>query len=154
MLGNTEEGEEWKLMPRPLVIDSGAAETVMPTDWFTGHELKETEESRGGQFYVCAGGKEIPNYGERTLTLSTLDWSSIRNMTFQVTDVTKALRSVSKIVANGNKVVFDRSGSSIENKRSRERLWMREDNGVYVLDVYVAPPDDYDRKGFHRQGLR
>ena len=130
------------------------AETVMPTDWFTGHELKETEESRGGQFYVCAGGKEIPNYGERTLTLSTLDWSSIRNMTFQVTDVTKALGSVSKIVANGNKVVFDGSGSFIENKRSREILWMREDNGVYVLDVYVAPPDDYDRKGFHRQGLR
>ena len=75
-------------------------------------------------------------------------------MTFQVTDVTKALGSVSKIVANGNKVVFDGSGSFIENKRSRERLWMREDNGVYVLDVYVAPPDDYDRKGFHRQGLR
>ena len=101
MLENTEEGEEWKLMPRPLVIDSGAAETVMPTDWFTRHELKETEESRRGQFYVCAGGREIPNYGERTLTL---DWSSIRNMTFQVTDVTKALGSVSKIVAHGNKM--------------------------------------------------
>ena len=155
MLGSTEEGEDWRLMPRPLVIDSGAAETVLPTDWFTGHELKETEESRGGQFYVCAGGKEIPNYGERTLTLSTLDWSSVRNMTFQVTDVTKALGSVSKIVANGNKVVFDESGSFIENKRSRERLWMREDNGVYVLDVYVAPPDCHEKNvGFHRQGIR
>ena len=77
LLGSTE-GEEWRLMPRPLVIDSGAAETVLPTDWFTGHELKETEESRGGQFYVCAGGREIPNYGERTLPLSTLDWSSVR----------------------------------------------------------------------------
>ena len=123
MLGNTEEGEEWKLMPQPLVvIDSGAAKTVMPTDWFTGHELKETEESRGGQFYVCAGGKEIPNYGERTLTLSTLDCSSIRNMTYQVTDVTKALGSVSKIVANGNKVVFDGSGSFLENKIKRSML--------------------------------
>ena len=46
---------------------------------------------------MCAGGKEIPNYVERTLTLSTLDWASVRNMTFQVTDVTKALGSVSKI---------------------------------------------------------
>ena len=108
MLESTEEGEEWRLMPRPLVTDSGAAETVLPTDWFTGHELKETEESRGGQFYVCAGGKEIPNYRERTLTSSTLDWSSVRNMTLQVTDVTKALGSVSKIVASGNKVVFRR----------------------------------------------
>ena len=148
MLGSTEGGEEWRLMPRPLVIDSGA-ETVLPTDWFTGHELRETEESRGGQFYVCAGGREIPNYGERTLTLSTSDLSSVRNMTFQVTDVTKALGSVSKIVANGNKVVFDESGSFIEDKRSRERLWMREENGVYVLDVYVAPPDHQEmRKDF------
>ena len=122
MLVNTEEGEEWKLMPRPLVIDSGAAETVMPTDWFTGHELKETEESRGGQFYVCAGGKEIPNYGERTLTLSTLDWSSIRNMTFQVTDVTKALGSVSKIVANGNKVVLDGSGSFHREQKIKRKI--------------------------------
>ena len=104
---------------------------------------------------MCAGGREIPNYGERTLTLSTLDWSSVRNMTFQVTDVTKALGSVSKIVANGNKVIFDESGSFIENKRSRERLWMREDNGVYVLDVYVAPPDCHEKKrDFHRQGIR
>ena len=116
MLGSTEEGEEWRLMPRPLVIDSGAAETVLPTDWFTGYELKETEESRGGQFYVCAGGREIPNYGERTLTLSTLDWSSVRNMTFQVTDVTKALGSVSKMVANGNKVVSMNQEASLKTR--------------------------------------
>ena len=45
MLGSTEEGEEWRLMPRPLVIDSGAAETVLPTDWFTGHELKDGRKS-------------------------------------------------------------------------------------------------------------
>ena len=30
---------------------------------------------------------------------------------------------------------------------------MREDNGVYVLDVYVAPPDCHEKKrDFHRQG--
>ena len=81
--------------------------------------------------------------------------SSVRNMTCQVTDVTKALGSVSKIVANGNKVVFDESGSFMENKRSRERPWMREENGVYVLDLYVAPPEHQEkRKDFHRQGIR
>ena len=95
----------------------------LANDWFTGHELIETEESRGEQFHVCAGGREIPNYGERTLTLSTLVWSSVRNMMFQVTDVTKALGSVSKIVAYGNKLVFNESGSFIENKRLRERLY-------------------------------
>ena len=30
-----------------------------------------------------------------------------------------------------------------------------EENGVYVLDVYVAPPDHQEkRKDFHRQGIR
>ena len=67
----------------------------------------------------------------------------------------ETLGSVSKIVANGNKAVFDESGSFIENKRSRERMWMREENGVYVLDVYVASPDHHEkRKDFHRQGIR
>ena len=32
---------------------------------------------------------------------------------------------------------------------------MRDENGVYVLDVYVAPPDDYEEQmDFHRQGIR
>ena len=136
MLGSTEEGEEWKLMPRPLVIDSGAAETVLPVDWFTEHKLRETQESRGGQFYVCAGGKEIPNYGERTLTLSTLDWSSVRNMTFQVTDVTKALGSVSKIVAHGNKVVFDNQGASSKTK-DQEKDYGCEMKMAYMFWMYM-----------------
>ena len=51
----------------------------------------------------------------------------------------KALGSVSKIVNNGDRVVFDMDGSYIENKWSNDRLWLREDNGVYVLDMLVAP---------------
>ena len=46
-------------------------------------------------------------------------------------------------------------GVSLKNKRSREILWMREDNGVFVLDVYVAQPDcSGPNKDFHRRGLR
>ena len=77
-----------------------------------------------------------------TLTLSTLDWASFRGMTFQATDVNKALGSASKTVANGNRVVFVQDGSFIENVETREKLWMRQENGVYVLDVLVALPDD------------
>ena len=29
-------------LPQPLVIDSGAAETVMPSNWFPGHKLEES----------------------------------------------------------------------------------------------------------------
>ena len=95
--------------------------------------------------------------GEKTLTLSTLDGNSVRDMKFQVTQVHKTLGSVSKMVRNGNKIVFDQDGSYIENRRTGDRLWLREDNGVFVLDVLVAPPGwgsegGGSREGFGRQG--
>ena len=75
-------------------------------------------------------------------------------MTFQVARVNKALGSVSKIVANGNRVIFDPNGSFIENVWTKDRIWMREDNGVYVLDMIVAPPEKNVKSGFTRQGMQ
>ena len=36
-------------------------------------------------------------------------------------------------------VVFDERGSYIINKQSGEVTWMREKNGVFVLDAAVCP---------------
>ena len=63
-------------------------------------------------------------------------------MTFQVARVKQALGSVSQMVKNGNKFVFgqDSSGkdtSYIQNKRTNEKIWLRQENGVYVLDLMV-----------------
>ena len=44
------------------------------------------------------------------------------------------------MVRNGNRVVFDKSGSYIESLQTGEKMWLREDSGAYVLDVLVAPP--------------
>ena len=62
----------------------------------------------------------------------------MRSMTAQVCDVNKALLSVKKVVAAGNKVVFgDDEGSYIENKATGERMWMEEEGGMYVLSLWV-----------------
>ena len=144
--------QSWAPMPRALVIDSGAAETVMPSDWFPNHEVKESAGSKSGVYYTTADGTPVHNEGEKTLTMCTADGNHMRRMTFQVAAVNKALGSVSKMVENGNKVVFARDGSYIENEWSQDRLWLREDNGVYVLDMLVAPPDNPPESGFGRQG--
>jgi hypothetical protein len=141
-------------MPRPLVIDSGAAETVMPENWFPLHDIQESEGSKNGMFYTTADGTPVYNEGEKTLTLSTPDGGQARKMTFQVAKVNKALGSVSKIVANENRVIFDPHGSYIENVWTKDKLWMREDNGVYVLDMLVAPPGGEDESGFTRPGAQ
>ena len=37
-------------------------------------------------------------------------------------------------------VVFDCKGSSIVNKQTGELNWLRNDNGNFMLDVWVPPP--------------
>ena len=60
-----------------------------------------------------------------------------RNITAQVCDVNKALMSVKKLVAAGNRVVFDQEGSFIEDKATKEKMWLREENGMYMLKLWV-----------------
>ena len=49
------------------------------------------------------------------------------------------------MVDNGSRIVFelDKNGydtSYIENRNTQEKIWLRRENGVYVLDMMVAPP--------------
>ena len=53
--------------------------------------------------------------------------------------------SVSKMVKNGNRVVFDTPGSDIENKKTKDILWLRERDRVYVVDMMVATPGRENR---------
>ena len=76
-------------------------------------------------------------------------------MAFQVAGVSKALGAVSRIVGAGNRVVFDDPatvGSYIENKTTGKTTPLRQNNGVYYLDVWVKPGMGYDNQDFRRQG--
>ena len=44
--------------------------------------------------------------------------------------------SVSKVAAQGNKVVFDDDGSYIEDKVSGERTWMKHVGCMYMLKMW------------------
>ena len=66
-----------------------------------------------------------------------------RQVLAQVCAVNKALLSVSKVVKQGNKVVFgelDHHGNTvsyIEDNVTKERLWIEEENGMYALKMWV-----------------
>ena len=131
----------------------------MPVDWLTNHPLQESDGSRVNDFYTTADGSKVYNEGLRKLDVCTLDGQQRSSMTFQVARVT--LGSASQVVKNGNKLVFaqDSSGkdtSYIQNKRTNEKIWLRQENGVYVLDLMVAPPQRSNDRStdphFHRQG--
>ena len=68
---------------------------------------------------------------------------SMRDMRFIVCDVAKALGSVSQMCRAGHRVVFNppwsEHGSYIEMVDTGERMWLREEGGLYVLKTKVAP---------------
>ena len=70
--------------------------------------------------------------------MGTSEEGTERNMTAQVCDVNKALLSVKRVVKAGNRVVFDEDGSYIEDKQTGEKMWMEENNGMYILKLWVG----------------
>ena len=70
---------------------------------------------------------------------------AMRDMSFAVFSVTKALGVVSQMCRAGNRVIFnpplDPEGLYIESEQTGERLWLEEQGGLYVLRAKVAPQD-------------
>ena len=64
-------------------------------------------------------------------------------MAFQATTkVQKPLAAASKVTAKGNRIVLDDEGSDsyIENKKTGTRIPLTMENGVYMMEMVVAPP--------------
>ena len=95
-----EMASEWTPMPKPLVVDSGAAETIISRMWFPNHKTAESEGSKRGVFDTTADGSYVEKEEEQTLIMSTADGGQLRKWTFQVANVNKALGSVSMMVRN------------------------------------------------------
>ena len=137
---------QWKRVS--LAADSGACETVGDPSQIPC-KVNETEESKRGACFASATGEAIPNMGEMMMPMYTRE-GSFRSMKVQAAPVTKPLASVRRIVQAGHIVVFDAAGSYIMNKESGEVNMLREEEGNYMLDVWVPPVAD-ENAGFPRQ---
>ena len=133
----------------------------MPLDWLTNNRLTESDGPRANDFHTTADGSKVYNEEQGKFDFCTLDSQQRRFMTCHVARVKKALGSVSQNGEEREQACFDQASSGkdmsyIQNKRSNEKIWLRQENGVYVLDLMVAPPQTSDDRStdlhFHRQG--
>ena len=133
----------WRRMS--MAVDSGACDNVADPDQVPCRVL-ETEASRSGANFASASGEPIPNMGEMVVPMLTRE-GSMRSMRIQAAPVTKPLASVMKIVQAGHTVVFDQSGSYLMNRKTGEINMLREEDGNYMLDVWVRPTNEGDNEG-------
>ena len=139
-------GRQWESRPFPIAIDSGACASVLPTDWCNHVHLLKTPQSEAKEYFRAANGKKTYNEGQQLVSMMTKE-GAMRDMSFTVCSVTKALGSVSQLCRAGNRVIFnppwDPEGSHIENENRGERSWLEEQGGLYVLHANVAPHDKH-----------
>ena len=91
-------------------------------------ETKPSTASKRGVEYEVADGHIIPNLGEKKFRGFSGEGKG-KDITAQVCDVNKALLSVWKIVAAGNKVIFEKEGAYIEDPGGRQ-IWLEEKQGM------------------------
>ena len=143
---NSVAEADWELIT--MYVDSGATETVLTEHMLSMLELKESVHSKRGVTYEVANGIKIPNMGEKNFIGHTEDGHA-RNLTAQVCEVNKALLSVSRLVKAGNKVVFgDEDGNYIEDKVTKERMYIAEEGGMYALKMWVRRDGKHESAPF------
>ena len=128
------KSEEWEEVE--MGVDSGATETVIrrgDLDWI---ETKEGVPYKRGVKYGMANGAIIDNEGEKDFEGWTEE-GVLKAIKAQVCDVNQPLLSVRKVVAAGNRVVFDQEGSYIESRSDGSKIWLTDNQGMYTLKMWV-----------------
>ena len=135
---------KWKAAPEyetvrsiKVLVDSGAAENVIPPGLLPDFDIKEGEARRNNVRYTTADGNELPNLGEIQLPFRTKEGHQC-GVTFQVCDVSRPLLSVTALTAKGNTVDFHDNGGTISGKDGK-KMHFKKESGVYILEMYVTP---------------
>ena len=98
--------EKMVKVKKGFTVDSGAADHVMPLGWLAWILVTASLGSMRGLHYVSASGNRLPNKGEQKVKFLTRDgiWATLL---FQVAGINKPLVSVSRLIDEGWRVVFD-----------------------------------------------
>ena len=109
----------------------------MPIGWIAFLVTMVSAGSLRGLHYVAANGSRIPNEGQQLLKFMSKEGVTAA-LTFQISKVNKPLASVAKLIDDSYRVVFDKTGSFVLNKKDCSFMRLRREQGVFVLDAYVS----------------
>ena len=145
-------------LKRGITMDSGAGNSVMPRRMvIKKDEIRESEGSKNGIHYVAANNGRIPNEGEYDLKFNTVEGHE-QWLTFQIAEVNKALCSISSLVDEGYKIVFDKNTKTDQDtsymihKETGVITRFRRARNVWVLDAFVDVENSDISQGFRRRG--
>jgi hypothetical protein len=151
MKESDNDGKCWEKIR--VKLDSGAIDWVFTPEAGEAFETKPSIFSKYGINYTAANGTEIKNFGQKTLTGYSNEWTPL-SVNVQIADVKSNLAAGMKIVEADNRIVLDASGSYIENKLTGDRIQIRHENGCFVFDMWVPAKKDARKNANQASGAR
>ena len=127
-----------------ITVDSGAGESVCPTNLLPQEPLKHT--TKVGTVYRAAGGQALTNKGEKTITFQSGE--VLGSMSFQAIDsLQQPLAPAARITEKGNQIVFnDLEGKSyIQNHSTGKKVPLHKESGVHVMNVEYLSEMEIDQ---------
>ena len=143
------EAEEWgnkKWVKVDSVVDSGASVPVAPPTMLPNVKIVPSEGSKRGQRFTSASKHKLKNLGQQVINACSEDGQEMQVL-FQIADVSKPLVSVSSICERGSRVISGRAGGVVQNVHSGAGVPFCRRNGIYVLSMWLADPNDSDFHG-------
>ena len=119
-----------------LTLDSGAANHLLPTEMFPKIKRKQHEAAKMGKCFYDAGGKPIPNEGEKTIQFLTLAGHKQR-ITWQVAKVVRPLLSMGKLEEANCKMEFEQGKRFIWVPATGEKIPVTKKNGTYKVNMWI-----------------
>ncbi len=135
--GNINGTDEYRDID--IALDSGAVDHVICTDLLPSScEIAEVTGSRVGKNFVAASGQPMKTFGECILECADGDGTCVSS--FAVTEVSRALQSVSRICDQDLEVLFTKSEARVRDPRSGKFVarYARR-GGLYTRNVKVKP---------------
>ena len=132
-----EMGVEWEKIQ--VKLDTGAVDWVFKQDAAHGFKLKESAASKNNIPYFAANGTSIKKHGQRDCVGFSGDWVPLA-VNVNVAEVRSNLGGGMPIIEADNRIVLDKDGSFIENKRTGSRIKVNHEKGAFTFDFWVPAP--------------
>ena len=129
----------WEMIE--ITIDSGACDTVLPSNMLSSIRTESTEASRNGDEYEVANGHCIVNEGQKRCMMMTPGSTTPKGVVFQVSDVHKPLMSVGAMTDAGYEILFRKEGGFMRDMDSGEQIPLQRRGNLYVLKAWVCAAD-------------
>ena len=124
-----------------ITVDSGACDTVMPTNLGLHISMVATAKSRSGFEYEVANGEGLLLIGDRRCPMMTKKSDTMKRIAFQCVDVHKPLLSVSRHADQGYECTLGTLGGVLRDVDTGDMIPLHRRDHLYVMRAWIKQDD-------------